>query len=141
MSYDYSNNVTILFDVLRQDDPEWPWVVSLVSVALSDTGAESAGCALCAIPKLSDRLCDICAIEESINCAGAENWLTSTYPPHIFDPIHGNASFESAKKGAVINTEGRLRICGRMKFSDYSGIDGEDWDQEFYVSASGFVDG
>lgn len=82
----YSATLHLSFRVTKEDDDEWPWVVSLVSVGPRGTGLVPDGaippnatvdCGHCASCDLQPgrRICDACAVEEWIASVGAEDWL------------------------------------------------------------------
>jgi hypothetical protein len=82
----YSATLHLSFRVEKQDDDEWPWVVTLVKVEPRGTGLvpditipkdATVDCGHCDAngPQPGRRICDACAVEEWVACIGAEDWL------------------------------------------------------------------
>lgn len=157
--------LTLTFDVDRQDDEEWPWTVTLRSVTPRGTGLgeivvkhdyplalpqvhpaqkECASCHALGVPDAPDgtRICDACAVEESVQQLGGEDWLATTDPPHVFDPPVEAISLDGAplNRALTIDREGTIQVRGYMAWHYYSGVDGEDWDEEFNVADSRYVE-
>lgn len=111
-----SADMTLRFRIQRQDDGGWPWVVTLEHVSPRGTGLPPMPPGVvaaeprrgCCMPKPGGRICDACAIEGSIACIGAEDWLDKTEPPCVFDPYRG--------PGMVLDREGVLLVGGHMEW-------------------------
>lgn len=169
MSETRTAELTLTFEISRQDDDGWPWVVILQSVTPRGTGLGGSAatydhplalalvhpiqahppqkeCACCHAPGVADappgtRICDACAVEESIQNLGCEDWLATTDPPHIFDPPVEAIHLDGAplNRALTIDREGTIQVRGHMAWHYYSGVDGEDWDEEFNVAASSYL--
>lgn len=185
-----TTDLTLTFEVARQDDECWPWVVTLRSIEPQGTGLGGATerfqfpgslphvvpaqdqcprcgtvvgeqtCGTCrwyGTPECEEgshcptgsyenwgsknpsgtRICDACAVEQSISIVGAEEWLSTTDPPHVFDPPITCRGEKPGAGGMVINREGVLRVTGRMVWYHWNTVSGgEEWDEEFVVLAS-----
>lgn len=171
MSETRTAELTLTFDVSRQDDDGWPWVVTLRSVTPRGTGLEGSAatydhplalaliypiqlsqpqreCDCCHAPGVADaplgqRICDACAVEESVQNLGGEDWLGQTDPPHVFladnPSVQAEVWMSRPPPALVINREGTIQVRGCMVWTHYSGVDGEDWDEEFNVAESSYL--
>lgn len=86
----YSAKLHLSFRIEKQDDDEWPWCVSLISIGPRGTGLvpdnvipvnTNVDCGHCSAeaPKPGRRICDACAVEEWVACAGAEDFLEKAH--------------------------------------------------------------
>jgi len=112
--------LTITFEVTKEDDEGWPWVAELRSIEPRGTGLnEGEFCGLCNGYVKGKRLCDACAITETIRYCGGEDWL----------------------KGAGVDfaREGVLTVVGYVEWWHFSGVDGDDWDEEAHVTSTSWA--
>jgi hypothetical protein len=136
MSSSKSVLLTLTFNVERQDDDGWPWVFSLLRVEPRQTDGCPDGCDS---TNIRQRLCDACAVENSIQDHGPEQWLLRCDPPIITDPMPDDDRFRRpASSHRIIDREGKLTVRGHMEVWDWSGINGPDWDEKFHIESSEF---
>lgn len=156
MSTSRTSDLTLKFTIARQDDEGWPWVAELISIEPRGTGldwkrmpslggfsetivrCDPVSCNRCSKDQArpGGRICDACAVEESIACTGAEEWLLHCDLPIIFDPMPDDARFERPGcVGKIVDEECTLVVRGYMEWWSCSGTD--DWDEMFHVESTG----
>ncbi|NMC34566.1 MAG: hypothetical protein GYA36_19255 [Veillonellaceae bacterium] len=130
--------LALTFDVVRQDDEEYPWVVTLRALTPRGDGqAHDGKCRSCDESTLGSAwYCDGCAVELSVREVGEEDWLATTDPPHVFNPPDESPSESSA---LVIDREGTIQVRGYMEWTYYAGVDGDEWEETFHVLESRYT--